>query len=144
MLPFKCRQERLEIQSFLGGELYYNTKIKPEAQLAFINILKGYFKALENALAQGKNEHDIVQEVLKKEFFEKFKDYNALMPYDDSEISAGQKQYTQDKKIRGAVDFVLKKDGNIAVLFEAKKPENKAEMIDTTNINKKALHEAIL
>ena len=90
MLPFKCRQERLEIQSFLGGELYYNTKIKPEAQLAFINILKGYFKALQKAIDENKNEHDIVQEVLKKEFFEKFKDYNILMPYDEGEISAGQ------------------------------------------------------
>ena len=61
MLPFKCRQERLEIQSFLGGELYYNTKIKPEAQLAFIKILKGYFKALQKALDENKNEHDLVQ-----------------------------------------------------------------------------------
>ena len=144
MLPFKCRQERLEIQSFLGGELYYNTKIKPEQQSAFINLLKNYFAKLENALAQNKSEPTIVQEVLKKEFFEKFKDYQALMPYEDDELDADYKQGTREIKVRGAVDFVLKKEGSVFALCEAKKPNNKAEMIDIQDFNKKALHEAIL
>ena len=124
MLQIQVRDDKLEKQSFLGGELYYNTKIKEAQQTAFTHILKGYFAKLSQALKDNKNEHDIVQEVLKGEFFEKFKAFSALTPYEDGELSAGHKffgkQDTAEKKIQGAVDFVLKKDGDIAVLFEAK------------------------
>lgn len=47
------------------------------------------------------------------------------------------------------IDYAIKKDGNIEVIMEFKKPSNKAEMItvnpktNTYNFNKKALHEAI-
>lgn len=41
------------------------------------------------------------------------------------------------------IDYAIKKNDNIEVIMEFKKPSNKAEMITCDNLNKKALHEAI-
>lgn len=41
------------------------------------------------------------------------------------------------------IDYAIKKNDNIEVIMEFKKPSNKAEMITCDNMNKKALHEAI-
>lgn len=42
------------------------------------------------------------------------------------------------------IDYAIKKNDNIEVIMEFKKPSNTAEMITYDNLNKKALHEAIL
>jgi len=42
------------------------------------------------------------------------------------------------------IDSAILKDGKVQVIFEYKKPENINEMIKIDNINKKALHEAVL
>lgn len=55
--------------------------------------------------------------------------------------------YTDRKDIQinafNNIDYAIKKNDNIEVIMEFKKPSNKAEMITCDNLNKKALHEAI-
>jgi len=41
------------------------------------------------------------------------------------------------------IDYAIKKNENLEVIMEFKKPSNKSEMITSNNMNKKALHEAI-
>ena len=124
MLQIQVREDKLEQQSFLGGELYYNTAIPKNRQHAFTQILtEHYFPTLERLLDENKNEPTIVQGALIDNFFKKFATFKEFEDccYYDSELDAQYKQ-GEYNDIAGAVDLVLKKDGEVFAIIEAKKP----------------------
>lgn len=123
MIALNPRYAPLEIKSFLGGDLYYGSKIKPEQSEDFKQKIGDYLPKLD----LNQNEDYLVA--------------NALNPLLQSlGFTTAIKQKSQG---RSEIDLIITQENNVAVIFEAKKPQN-AEMISADNPNKTALHEAIL
>ena len=123
MIALNPRYAPLEIKSFLGGDLYYGSKIKPEQSEDFKQKIGDYLPKLD----LNQNEDYLVA--------------NALNPLLQSlGFTTAIKQKSQG---RSEIDLIITQENNVAVIFEAKKPQN-TEMISTDNPNKTALHEAIL
>ena len=138
-LQIKPRQDK-EVQSFLGGELYYNSKIPEQQQQSFKELItKHYLPKLEQVLH--KDEPDILKDALIDELFGKLSAFK-LSHYQSDEFEAGHKQ-NYFGSVAGSVDFVLKKDENVACILEAKKPKS-SEMISAHNANTTAFHECVL
>ncbi|MGX2982722.1 type IIG restriction enzyme/methyltransferase [Helicobacter sp. 23-1045] len=123
MITLNPQYAPLEIKSFLGGDLYYGSKIKPEQCEDFRQKINNYLPKLD----LNQNEDYLVA--------------NALNPLLQSlGFTTAIKQKSQG---RSEIDLIITQENNVAVIFEAKKPQN-AEMISADNPNKTALHEAIL
>ena len=123
MIALNPRYAPLEIKSFLGGDLYYGSKIKPKQSEDFKQKIGDYLPKLD----LNQNEDYLVA--------------NALNPLLQSlGFTTAIKQKSQG---RSEIDLIITQENNVAVIFEAKKPQN-AEMISADNPNKTALHEAIL
>ena len=123
MLQLNIRETPQEIASFLGGDLYYHSKVPEPQYKEFKQKINNYLPTLIS-----QNEDYLVA--------------NALAPLLQSlGFSTAIKQKSQGKS---EIDLALMQENNIAVIIEAKKPSNANEMISAENHNKKALHEAIL
>lgn len=105
---------------------YINAKIEKNDFCDYlINLKKIYQDIAEaiNANATEENLKNIVINFIKNTFYKDRKDI---------------KINTFNK-----IDYAIKKNDNIEVIMEFKKPQNKAEMITSNDLNRKALHEAI-
>ena len=105
---------------------YINAKIEKNDFCDYlINLKKIYQDIAEaiNANAKEENLKNIVINFIKNTFYKDRKDI---------------KINTFNK-----IDYAIKKNDNIEVIMEFKKPQNKAEMITSNDLNRKALHEAI-
>ncbi|MGX3045623.1 type IIG restriction enzyme/methyltransferase [Helicobacter sp. T3_23-1056] len=123
MLRLNIRETPQEIASFLGGDLYYHSKVPEQQYKEFKQKINNYLPTLIS-----QNEDYLVA--------------NALTPLLQSlGFSTAIKQKSQGKS---EIDLALMQENNIAVIIEAKKPSNANEMISAENHNKKALHEVIL
>ena len=123
MLQLHIRESPQEIASFLGGDLYYHSKVPEQQYKEFKQKINNYLPTL-----MSQNEDYLVA--------------NALAPLLQSlGFSTAIKQKSQGKS---EIDLVLMQENNIAVIIEAKKPSNANEMISADNYNKKALHEVVL
>ncbi|MGX2984285.1 type IIG restriction enzyme/methyltransferase [Helicobacter sp. 23-1048] len=123
MLQLNIRESLQEIASFLGGDLYYHSKVPEQQYKEFKQKINHYLPTL-----MSQNEDYLVA--------------NALTPLLQSlGFSTAIKQKSQGKS---EIDLALMQEHNIAVIIEAKKPSNANEMISAEHYNKKALHEVIL
>ena len=105
------------------NENYYKKSIKKEIIDDFGNKLLEYTKKINNAYSNDENEEhfkNIVNSFLKDNF------------YQDSHYSINTLGY---------IDSAIRYDNKTLVLIEAKKYNNKNEMVKVDNINRKALHE---
>lgn len=105
------------------NENYYKKSIKKEIIDDFGNKLLEYTKKINNAYSNDENEEhfkNIVNSFLKDNF------------YQDSHYSINTLGY---------IDSAIRYDNKPLVLIEAKKYNNKNEMVKVDNINRKALHE---
>ena len=124
MLKILPRYTPQEIASFLGGDLYYHSKIPEQQYKDFTQKIINYLPKI----SPNQNEDYLVA--------------NALVPLLQSlGFTASIKHKSQGKS---EIDLALMQDSNIAVIIEAKKPNNANEMISADNYNKKALYEVIL
>ena len=140
MITINPRLDSQEVFGFLGGELYYNCKVSDKDKDTFKKLIRQYYlPKLEQVLH--KDEPDILKEALIDELFAKFSALK-LSHYENSDFEVGYKQ-NYFGKVQGSIDFVIKKDGGVACIFETKKP-NSSEMISANNGNTTALHESIL
>lgn len=90
--------------------------------------ISNYLKELEDKISNNQNETTIANTTLRV-FLE----------------SAGFKAEPKDHKGNSGIDMaIFDENQQVAVIIEAKKPNNKNEMIDKEDINKKAFAEAIL
>lgn len=105
------------------NENYYKKSIKKEIIDDFGNKLLEYTRKINNAYSNDENEEhfkNIVNSFLKDNF------------YQDSHYSINTLGY---------IDSAIRYDNKPLVLIEAKKYNNKNEMVKVDNINRKALHE---
>ncbi len=101
------------------------TTISKEKIQSFKTAIQKYINEIQNAIDNKENEEhlkNIINSFLLLNF------------YSDS-------KYTINTD--GNVDSAIKQDGKLLAIIEAKTPYNKAEMLSETNINRKALWEAI-
>lgn len=110
------------LYNFLGSyNKAYKSKLVDEKNFVqFLKVLRNYFSELDNV--------DKANEELLKNIFNKYllSNYQTLLN-------------------ENRIDLLIKKDNKTQVIFEFKSPNNKSEMlqINSENINKKALQEAI-
>ncbi|PAF45610.1 Eco57I restriction-modification methylase domain-containing protein [Helicobacter sp. 11S02629-2] len=114
-------------EEFLG-ELYYKYGAKKEDFERFKKALTKYLKTLDSLQTQG--EDSLVADALKPLFTE-------------LGFITQTKSKSEGFKGKSEIDLVLKKDGCIQVIIEAKRPKSK-EFFSANTPNTKALHETIL
>ncbi|MDE6886007.1 MAG: Eco57I restriction-modification methylase domain-containing protein [Helicobacteraceae bacterium] len=114
--------KKLTINSFLNP--LYNRIKNSDRRNNFENAKKQYLLNLQ--MHKEENEDHLVANVLAQ-----------FLRNLDFEVKVKSKQ-----KGKSEIDLVILKDSNIEVIIEAKKPNNRDFI--STNINSKALHEAIL
>ncbi len=119
------RLERRTPRQFINP-LLSRRSIASEELEHFISATDTYLRELESQLVSGQSEPNIVS--------------NALKPYFES-LGYTAKSHSQDGP--SGMDLALMHQGRPAVIIEAKKPDS-ADMITPADLNRKALHEAIL
>lgn len=105
---------------------YISHKIERTDFIKYLQNLRTAYAQVIEAIKTNQNEENIkntIKDFIKNTFYAERKDIQI--------------------NVFGQTDYAIKKNDNIEVIMEFKKPSNKAEMITCDNVNKKALHEAI-
>ena len=119
---------RINLKDYLKThhKSYISHKIERTDFVKYIQNMKNAYTQVIEAVKTNENEENIkntIKDFIKNTFFAERKDIQI--------------------NVFGQTDYAIKKNDNIEVIMEFKKPSNKTEMITHDNLNKKALHEAI-
>ena len=111
------------------NDTYWKSEIKNQDE--FIQALQEYNHNLRQEKAKKSSENNLVKNVLVP-FFQKLG------------FDAKENHQQKNAPANSTIDLALMKNGKVSVIIETKAPNNHNEMISRDELNKKALHEAIL